>query len=147
MKKKPENDSHNEPDPRYSTKFRHFDLQVPANLRVLCALLEVTPERLLNDFMQAVSYSFSSATTEQSQAAVGYFLQREYGQHLYGPEQIRRMFRELEARQLLRIDNYPDHERYFDVHCRWSNMYIQYWFKKWFYRVQRRKSMKALEEY
>ncbi|MEJ7779581.1 MAG: hypothetical protein WKF68_08315 [Daejeonella sp.] len=54
----------------YSTRNRKYNLSLPANFRMLCALIETRPEKILGDFMWNVSYMITKATEEQRQAAV-----------------------------------------------------------------------------
>ena len=147
MKKQDKKDPYEDIDERYSTKSQHLKLMIPCNLRMLCALLEVKPERLLTDFMWTVSYSYGDATDEQRAAAVDYFMKCGYGQNLYKREEIELMFQELKAQKLLVINDENAKNDHRERHYRWSHMYVQYWFRKWFYKVRRKAKLSVLKNY
>lgn len=147
MKKKDKKDPYKEIDERYGTQCRDFRLNVPSNLRMLCALLEVKPETLLRDFMWTVSYSYGKATNEQRTSAVDYFLKCGYGENLYKKKDIQIMFQELKAKKLLMINDENAKRDHRERHFRWSHMYAQYWFRKWFYKVRRKAKLSVLKDY
>jgi hypothetical protein len=131
MSKKNRRDRYAEIDERYATRHCTYSFWVPYNFRLLCTLLQLKPEQVLSDFMNAIAFSPGTKGTERMQAAAAYFLKCGYGQDLYSREQVQQMFRELEAQhtlwpELLSMTS-DQHRR----HIAWRNMYVQYWFKKW----------------
>lgn len=135
-------------DPMYSSKVRKIKLPIPSNLRMLCAILDVKVERLLNDFMWMLSYSdHDSATTKQRELAKKFFLVCKYGQPLYVKKQVTQMFDELEA--TLQINETKDGMDCQDMELFWKNnhMYTQHWFKRWFEKNRRKGDISILNEH
>ena len=133
----------------YSTKQREFKLLVPSNFRMLCALLETEPEKILTDFLWFVSHDNTEASGKQRSAAVEYFIINGYGQKIYDEKDIREMFKELEAIRCLSPE-INDKDISWDQltrHYSWNHMYIQYWFKKWFYKVRRKGKLSDIKNY
>lgn len=135
-------------DEIYSSKNREMKLFVPSNLRMLCAILDVKVEKLLNDFMWMLSYSHHiSASETQRKIGMNFFLSSKYGQPLYSKKQIKQMFHELKAERKIHetIDG-MDHE---DMNLFWKskNMYTQHWFKRWFEKNRRNVDISVLNDY
>ncbi|MGJ1411526.1 hypothetical protein ACR78Z_17825 [Sphingobacterium thalpophilum] len=135
-------------DEMYSSKVREVNLDIPSNLRMLCAILDIKVEKLLNDFMWMLSYSHhNSATPKQRKIAKKFFLACKYGQPLYTKKQIKQMFDELKADRKIRktIDG-MDHE---DMKLFWksNHMYMQHWFKRWFEKNRHKGDISILEEH
>ena len=131
----------------YSTKQREFKLLIPSNIRMLCALFETEPEKILTDFLWDVSYSFSQTSDEQRSAAVKYFILSGYGQKIYDEKDIREIFRDLKAIRCLTPDDTEMSTDQFTHHYSWRNMYVQYWFKKRFYKVRRIGKLSDIKNY
>ena len=110
-------------------------------------MFEVQAEDILNDFMASVSFSCGNATPAQRQAALEYFMECGYGSKRYSPEEIRQIFKELEAQRLLWPGLSEMNRDQFDRHAAWSYMYMEFWFEKWFYRVRSRAGIDSLDEY
>ncbi len=67
-------------DEMYGSKVRDLKLDIPSNLRMLCAILHVKVEKLLKDFMWMLSYSHhNSATSKQRKTAKKFILACKYG--------------------------------------------------------------------
>lgn len=135
-------------DEMYSSKNRELKLRVPSNLRMLCAILDVKVEELLNDFMWMLSYSHhSSASNEQRKIGMKFFLSNRYGQPLYSKQQIKQMFHELKAeRKIYETIDGMDHE---DMQLFWksNHMYTQHWFKRWFEKNRHKADITVLNDY
>lgn len=127
-------------DEMYGSKERVVKVDIPSNLRMLCAILDVKVEKLLNDFMWMLSYSHhNSATPKQRKTAKKFILACKYGQPMYTKKQIKQMFDELKAdREIYETTEGMDHE---DLKLFWTNnhMYKQHWFKRWFEKIDRAK--------
>lgn len=134
-------------NPLYGSRKKEVSLLIPSNLRMLCAMLDVKPEKLLHDFMWTVSESHHKCTEPQRIKAKDYFLECGYGQELYPKEDILQMFKELEAIRSLWIEITHNNRKAFDQHIRWQHMYIEYWFEKWFNKVRRKEGVEILDEY
>ena len=136
-------------DEMYSTKDREIKLSIPSNFRMLCAILDVKVGKILSDFMWMLSYSHhDSASNKQRKMAKKFFLSRKYGKSIYTKKQIKQMFDELKAvRKLYKTIDGMDYE---DKNLFWrnNNMYMQYWFKRWFEKRDRAKGdISILNEY
>ena len=135
-------------DEMYSSKVREIKLDIPSNLRMLCAILDVKVEKLLTDFMWMLSYSHhNSATPKQRKAANKFFINCKYGQPLYAKNQVKQMFDELKAeREIYETIDGMDHE---DKKLFWKNnhMYKQHWFKRWFEKNRQMGDISVLQEY
>lgn len=135
-------------DEMYSSRPREVKLNIPSNLRMLCAILEVEVEKLLNDFIWMLSYSHhNSATSKQRKIAKKFFLCCKFGQPFYSKKQIMQMFNELKSQR--KIDETVGTIDYKDRELFWKNkhMYIQYWFKRWFEMNRHNGDVSKLEEY
>ena len=133
----------------FSTTTRELKLMVPSNFRMLCALFETSPSRILSDFMWTLSSMPDSGTDEQRKAALEYFMHRGYAQKYYPEEEVQLIFRELEAKRILWPgihDNVITPEQR-QLHCMWSNMFMQYWFEKWYGRYRKRGEEKPMKKY
>ncbi|WKK60355.1 hypothetical protein [Sphingobacterium sp. BN32] len=127
-------------DEMYSTKCRKIKLSVPSNFRMLCAILDVKVEQILNDFMWMLSYSYhKTATGKQRKFAQKFFQVCKYGEHLYTKKQIEEMFDELRCER--KIYETIDTMEHNDLRLFWKNnhMYMQYWYKRWFNKIDRAK--------
>lgn len=83
----------------YSTWELH-DLRIPAQLRLLCRLLDVPPRRVLQEFIDHVSMDILGHGGDERRMAMGYFIRCGYGWQRYQPEDIRQMLRELDTLRL-----------------------------------------------
>lgn len=119
---------------------RHAEYKfiLPYEFLLTCKLLDVEPQNVLNDFMNAVSCGSVNGKGKEVAVtkAVEYFLECGYGEKLYSEQSRREMFRELNSISIL----WPAgaEMKFIEMHARWHTMYLNYWFKKW-YRIIRRK--------
>lgn len=139
---------YDEIDTMYSSKVRKVKLNIPSNLRLLCAILDVKIEKLLYDFMWMLSYSdHNSATPKQRKVAKQFFLACKYGQPLYPKKEVNQMFDELKAERKLyeTIDGMDDQ----DMNLFWESrhMYTQHWFKRWYEKNRHKGDISILQEH
>ncbi|MFD1630572.1 hypothetical protein [Pseudopedobacter beijingensis] len=135
-------------DEMYSSKVKAVKLNIPSNLRMLCAILDVKVETLLNDFMWMLSYSHHhSASGKQRKAAKKFFLSCKYGQPLYTKKQIGQMFDELKAEQKIyeTIEGMDQEDK--KLFWKSNHMYMQHWFKRWFEKNRHQEDLSVLKEY
>ena len=119
---------------------RHVEFKtvLPYQFLLLCKLMDVPPNQVLHDFMD--NLSCGSWKREGRDAAkerlIDYFVEHGYGQNIYSVEDIRSIFKEMDAIGLL----WPEKAKMklIDLHSKWRNKYYKYWFKKWFKNVRRR---------
>ncbi|MBN7813012.1 hypothetical protein J0A68_18795 [Algoriphagus sp. H41] len=130
----------------YASKWRTLELFIPSNFRMLCAILDIKPERVLMDFMWKLSYSYISGTTEkQRRAGRKFFLSCQYGRPYYSEKQIRQLFAELKAN--LKICDTSQEMEDLEKELFWksNHMYIEFWFKRWFEQNGRKIEQSTLE--
>lgn len=104
-------------------------LVMPCQFRMLCALTNVSPKKILHDFMNTLAMESFGLGKVKQEILIEYFLQCGYIQEHYTPENIRTIFSELNAVALL----WPDKAgtKIINRHAKWRKMYHKYWFKKW----------------
>lgn len=135
-------------DEMYSSKPRKVDLTIPSKFRMLCAILNVKAEIILSDFMWTMSYSYSNDATERKRkAAIKFFLICGYGQPNYTENDIREIFKELKAQRILynTTKQMPQDDR--ELYWKNDHMYIQHWFKRWFYKTRTTDDVSILDQY
>lgn len=140
--------NYDEIDEMYASLDRKYELNVPSNFRMICAILGVKVEVILKDFMWLVSYSnHRDGESKRRNAARAFFMSCAYGQPGYSEEQIDQMFDELKAERLI-YDTINGMNRE-DLELFWRNnhMYKQHWFKRWFEQKCRKEEISILAEY
>jgi hypothetical protein len=114
----------------------HFTLPYPFLL--LCRLVEVEPEQLLHDFMDNLSCGSwrREGRDEAKENLISYFIAHGYGQEHYSEEDLRLMFKEMNALGML----FPKQGsgKLLDAYCTWRDKHHTYWFKKWFRKPRRK---------
>lgn len=98
---------------------------------MLCKLVDVTPETMINDFMENLSFSSwrREGRTKARDALADYFIESGYGNESYSPDELRMMFREMDALGIL-FPKDGDPEA-IDAYTRWRKTHQSYWFDKW----------------
>jgi hypothetical protein len=99
--------------------------------------MDTTPEQILIDFMDNLSCGSwkREGRDKAKQSLIEYFLEHGYGQQHYTEEEIRLMFKEMDALGML----FPrDSEtEMMDRYTQWREMHQEYWFNKWFNKYRR----------
>lgn len=115
----------------------NYEFLLPTSFLLLCRLMEVEPSRVLSDFMEDMGrVSWNKEGRERSRELLGaYFLERGYGGKFFNPDDIRQILKEMEAIHML----YPEHadEELLQLHAEWREKYEEYWFRKWYSRLNR----------
>ncbi|HLX90683.1 MAG TPA: hypothetical protein VKR32_03315 [Puia sp.] len=118
---------------------RHADFRftLPQQFLLLCKLMEVTPNQLLSDFIDNLSCSSWNRNGRENARSklVEYFVDHGYGQEYYNQDDIRAIFRELEAIGLV----WPKggKMKLIELSSKWQRKFYRYWFKKWFAKPRR----------
>lgn len=121
---------------------RHADFRftLPYQFLLLCKLMDVTPDQLLTDFMDNLSCGSwkREGRDKAKEKLVEYFIEHGYGQDLYSAEDIRAIFKEMDAVGLV----WPDNAKMgmIDMYSAWRKKHHSYWFKKWFRKPRRKLS-------
>lgn len=132
----------------YASRWRKLDLFIPNNFRMLCAILNVKPERILMDFMWKLSNStIQGATKKQRKAGIKFFIAGGFGQPAYAKEDIKKMFSELKSIRKLyeTTENMEDGNK--ELFWKNNHMYVEYRYKRWFEKTTRQDDLSVLEEY
>jgi hypothetical protein len=120
-------------------RMQEIRIRIPVQALALLRLTGVKPDSLLLGFLDDLSHDSwkRNPDGEVRSLLVEYFLKLGYGQDYYSPEDIRQMFREMDAIGSL----WPENGGVMPImkHAKWRNWYYKYWFKKWYYKVRRKK--------
>jgi hypothetical protein len=130
------------PDLKWQTddyeRHAEFRFTLPYQFLLLCKLMDITPEQVLTDFMDNLSCGSwkREGRDKAKEKLIEYFIEHGYGQQHYTVEDIREMFREMNALGLL----WPNDAKMklIDLYAKWREEYQTYWFKKWFRKPRRK---------
>lgn len=115
-----------------------FKFTLPYQFLLLCKLLGTTPQQMIIDFMDDLSFgSWKSEGRHSARIKLKeYVEQRQYGSQFFDNTEINQIFEELRAIALL----YPKNaeEGITDLHVEWRKHYHQYWFNKWYQQKNRK---------
>ncbi len=114
-----------------------FNFTLPQQFVLLCKLMGIPPRQILVDFMDNISCgSWKREGRETAkEKLIDYFLEHGYGNQYYSPEEIRSIFKELDAIGML----YPfnANQEFINEHTRWREDYHTWWFQKWYKKNNR----------
>lgn len=102
-----------------------IELQIPEQLRLLCQLLETTPQAILQAFINDVSLEVNSSGGDEREQAVSYFMRCGHGMHRYDYEQVETMF---DGLNWLRWQQYEKKGAAFK---KLQHEFLKEWFAKW----------------
>ncbi|RAI92208.1 hypothetical protein [Algoriphagus yeomjeoni] len=132
----------------YTSRWRKLDLLIPSNFRMLCAILNVKPERILMDFMWKLSYSvIHGATEKQRKAGKKFFIEGGFGQPAYTKQDIKKMFNELKYIRKLTDTTEAMEDENKELFWKNNHMYVEFWYKRWFEKNSRLDELSVLDEY
>ncbi|UKB78580.1 hypothetical protein [Chryseobacterium sp. MEBOG07] len=115
---------------------------------MLCALLDVKPTQVLNDFMTIVSSSYKEDfPVEANRAAIEYVLKCGYGKRYFYDKDIVVMLNELEAARVVGETMDKNNSAEMDLYFCFRHMQSQHWFKTWFNKNIREEPITVLNEY
>jgi hypothetical protein len=119
-------------------RFTEYKLHLPYQFLLLCKLTGVTPRQVLLDFLDNLDCgSWKREGRDQAkEKLIEYFLEMGYGNEYYNPDEIKEIFREINAVGMLFPTN--GKMKMIDLHAKWRNKYQNYWFKKWFRKIRRK---------
>ena len=117
-----------------------FKFILPYQFLLLCRLMDVTPEVIIRDFTDNLSCGSwkREGRDPAKEHLINYFIAHGYGQHHYSEEDIREMFKEMDALGLLFPRN--GKRKMVDLYADWRDKHHSYWFKKWFRKPRRKLS-------
>lgn len=121
---------------------RHAEYKfiLPYQFLLLCRLLDITPRDVINDFMDNLACgSWKREGRDKAKGClINYFIAHGYGQQHYTEDDIREMFKEMDALGLLFPSN--GKSKMVDLYAKWRNKHYGYWFKQWFRKPRRKLS-------
>jgi hypothetical protein len=121
---------------------RHAEYKfiLPYQFLLLCRLMDTTPENVVSDFMDNISCGSwkREGRDEAKEHLINYFIAHGYGQHHYSENDIREIFKEMDAMGLL----FPKdgESKMVDLYADWRDKHHTYFFKKWFRKPRRKLS-------
>ena len=100
-------------------------LNIPAQLSLLCELLETTPEAVLQSFVNDVSLEVNSSGSDEREMATSYFMRCGYGMNRYEHAQVEQMF---DGLNWLRWQQYEKKGAAFKA---LQKEFLEKWFAEW----------------
>jgi hypothetical protein len=117
----------------------NLTLDIPRQLALLCSLLEITPERLLQSFIDDLTRTLQSNGSDERILAAAYFLRCGYGIHCFDYGQIETMLTELDC---IRYERYQfDNEKEAEY-----RKHLQKRLKEWYTRWHKVKKIQSLRD-
>jgi hypothetical protein len=105
--------------------------------------MDITPEQMVRDFMDNLSCGSwnRQGRDKAKEHLINYFIEHGYGQHYYKEDDVREIFKEMDAIGLLFPNN--GNSKMVDLYAKWRDKHQTYWFKQWFRKPRRKPSNKA----
>ncbi len=125
---------------------RHAEISfiLPYQFLLLCRLMDTAPEDVIRDFTDNLSCGSwkREGRDKAKEHLINYFIAHGYGQHHYSEEDIREVFKQMDALGLL----FPKDgkSKLVDLYADWRDKHHTYFFKKWFKKPRRKLSKKNL---
>jgi len=108
---------------------RTMELQIPRQLTLLCDLLEITPQEVLQGFINDLSQEVHASNgSDERKMAAAYFLRVGYGTGSYEWEQVSQMLEGLDILRGQWPGNDPEAEKNYRRQCR---TYLKQWYRQW----------------
>jgi hypothetical protein len=106
-------------------KKQTIEVSIPKQLELLCELLETTPAKVLQSFINDVSLEVNSSGSDEREQATSYFIRCGHGSHRYDYEQLETMFAGL---NWLR---YQQYEKQGTAFKKLQDKFLKEWFAEW----------------
>lgn len=125
--------------PWQGSQILELRLRVPTDVVMLCKLMNTNPDNLLTGFLSCLAVERNDKNPDAAkQDCIDFFIHYGFGKDFYSEQEIRAMFTEL--RQVNDLwPNGPTSLKFIDQHSYWRRRYWKYWFKKWYWKIRRRK--------
>ena len=119
-------------------RLAEFKFPLPYQFLLLCKLMEITPAQVIKDFLDNLDCGSwkREGRAKVKEKSIEYFIEHGYGQHHYKIEEIREIFKEMDAIGMLFPKN--GNMKIINQYARWREKYQVYWFKKWFRKPRRK---------
>lgn len=123
-------------------RYAELSFLLPYQFLLLCRLMDITPKELICDFADNLSCGSwkREGRDKAKEHLMNYFIAHGYGQHHYSEEEIRQIFKEMDAVGLL----FPDKgsSKLVNLYAKWRDRHHRYWFENWFRKSRRKQSKK-----
>ena len=103
-------------------------LEIPEQLDLLCQLLEIAPEQVIQGFINDVSMSTGSNGSDERFMSADYFLRCGYGMHIFDYQQQEQMLNELNT---IRYNFYLFGNKQMAAYKRYRRKEIKDWYQRW----------------
>jgi hypothetical protein len=114
-------------------------LDIPKQLELLCSLLEITPQRVIQGFIDDVSLSQQSNGSDERMMATEYFMRCGHGMHLFDYQEQEQM---LEGLNQIRYNFYHFGNDEMAAYKRYAQKEMKTWHNRWD-KVKREKTAKG----
>jgi hypothetical protein len=125
---------------------RHAEYKffLPYQFLLLCKLVEISPRDFLCDFMDNLSCGSWKRKGRDiaKEHLINYFIAHGYGQNHYTENELRQIFKEMDAIGML--FPYNGSMKMLDSYSGWRDKQYRFWFKQW-WRKPRRKLIKPTQ--
>lgn len=113
-------------------------IHLPYQFLLLCKLVNVTPRQMVIDFMNNLSCGSWNRRGRDKirETLIEYFQLHGYGLEYFSEEQLKEIFKELNAQGLLYPHDCDD--KTLEIHVAWRDEYYKFWFQKWFEKDNRK---------
>jgi hypothetical protein len=120
-------------------RVQEFRFHLPYAFLLLCKIWDITPEEIIYDFIENISHAnHKRKVSELAKPHLQeYIIEMGYGQGRYQIDQIKAMFKEVEAIGMLWPENAK--MKMIKMHAQWRDKYYNWWFKKWYNKPNRKK--------
>jgi hypothetical protein len=112
-------------------------LRVPAEVLMLCKLMNTTPHEVVQAFLSCLAVEKDKKNPGEAKEASGnFFIRYGFGKDYYSEDEIRQMFSEIGKVNDLWPDGAPI--KFIDEHAYWRRKYSKNWFKRWYWKIRRK---------
>ena len=110
---------------------QQLTFEFPNQFLMLCKLANISPFQLLTDFIDNISCGTwkREGRDKAKSLLIDYFIEHGYGKSSFTPEELKTMFKELDAISLLFPKDGED--ELLQAYADWREKYQVYWLAKW----------------
>ena len=133
----------------YGSYSKKYSILVPANVRYLCAILNLTPEDFIQEYLDSFAIGQKKdATDQQKNLATKFFLSCRTEEGEYDKKEISQMLSELEIYQAYfsRSFTLGIEANESDVFHAGYNIFKQKWVQWWFNKHQNHRKISLLDK-
>ena len=119
-------------------RYAEFEFWIPYQSLLLSKLTDVTPKKLVPDFLDNLSCEAwaREGRDKAKEYLINYFIEMGYGQPNYTEADLRDVFKEMDAVAMLFPAN--GKMKLTNSYSKWRSKHYNFWFKKWFRKIRRK---------